>query len=294
MFEAPWFRLVLPAAITLFTACGAPSTTGLSDSDPQIVGGKMVPADQNDPRRWSTVALTTDYRKSADRPSLVESGRSFCTGTILSENVILTAAHCVVPFDPATKTKKAGFNLPKETDFLVHFGNRVTHSGTWIRAAKVLPHKEWDPAQTLNPKPTKPANDIALIVLSQPIPAGYKPVGLIPNNHVILKKEKVHLAGFGVSKSRKDNDTGVLRQVAVALKSSDSALARFTVGNFLHGACAGDSGGPAYYQDSAGRWWVWGVTSTGAELFGRCLGLINNYTDARYYKSWISETLRAI
>jgi secreted trypsin-like serine protease len=91
-----------------------------------------------------------------------------------------------------------------------------------------------------------------------------------------------------VTLNRAQNDTGILRQVTTALTSEDSRIRRFTVGQFFRGACAGDSGGPAYVQIN-GDHQLAGATSTGAEFLGTCLGLINNYTDVRYYKDWISS-----
>lgn len=286
----PLSLLACVSAAAFVTACGGAHRTDTT-SQVDIVGGQEVSDAQTDARRWSTVALTTDEKSTRDpNTNPLDAGRSFCSGTIISDTVILTAAHCLQKFNEQTRKKEDGLIFPKEESFIVYFGTKVSRDGTWIRAKRVLPHPEWDPAMTLNPAPTKPANDIGMIVLQSPIPEGYKPVKVAPESFQL--KGKVSLAGFGVTRSRNNNDTGTLRQVDVDVRNADARAWRFTVGGFFRGACAGDSGGPAYVNVN-GELMVAGATSTGAELLGQCLGLVNNYTDARFYSSWIQTTLSA-
>lgn len=275
-------------AAAFLSACGTQQTDNASDLS--IVGGTEVPASQQDARLWSTVALTTDIvRPSApDQPPLIDQNHSFCTGTIVNARTIVTAAHCLQGFDPESRQKLPGYILPEVSDFVVYFGTKVARAGSWVRAAKVVPHPDWDPNQTLSPTPSSAPNDIGVIVLSEDIPNSHRPVAIADSSVNLTQNQETFLAGFGVTRNRNTNDTGILRQVTTPLTKAEGNIKRFTVGQFFRGACAGDSGGPAYIKVN-GELQVAGATSTGAELAGNCLGLMNNYTDVRYYKGWIES-----
>lgn len=278
--------LLLSAAIN--TGCG--QSTGIQTSDPKIVGGSEVPDSQQDAIMWSTVALTTDSARpdSPDTSTLIDKAQSFCTGTIINKRTIVTAAHCLQQFDPDTRQTLPDLVLDGDDKFVIYFGNKVNRSGRWVRAKKVIPHPEWSPSETLSPAPANAANDIGIVILSGDIPDTHRPVTIADHATRLDPAKEVYLAGFGVTLNRAQNDTGILRTVATALSNEEGNIKRFTVGQFFRGACAGDSGGPAYVNVN-GDLQLAGATSTGAEFLGTCLGLINNYTDVRYYKDWIES-----
>lgn len=287
------FSFVAGATLAVGVAvsgCGAPDQRG-QQSEIKILGGRPVADTETDARRWSTVALTTDLAspRNPDQGPILDQGHSFCSGTIISDRVIMTAAHCLQKFDDATRQKIPGYIFPKEENFLVYFGTQVKKEGKWIRASKVIPHPDWEPSETLSPLPSRAPNDIGLVVLSEKIPEGYKAVG-IASKDLSLNGKKVILAGFGVSGNRNRNDTGLLRAVQVGFQNANASIRRFGVGAFFRGACAGDSGGPAYVQEGD-KLLLIGATSTGAEIFGQCLGIVNNYTDVRHYMDWIDEVI---
>lgn len=290
--RSEWISLkgtMLTAGLALAAGCGA-GTEGLNVSDTKIVGGQPVPANQADARRWSTVALTSDIERTDGQPPLLDQKHSFCSGTIVGPRAILTAAHCIQKFDPNSRQKLPENILPEDRDFIVYFGTTVDRNGSWVRASRAVPHPDWDPAQTLSPQPTGAPNDIGLLILESDIPAEARVAELGRVDAQL--PATLQLAGFGVTTSRDTNDTGILRQVDVSVGAADAATKRIQVGDFGRGACAGDSGGPAYAQQD-GQLVVVGATSTGAEIFGRCLGMLNYYTDARYYRDWIDQTIAA-
>lgn len=283
-------HLVSFLGLIALSGCGR-APVDSSVSSPEIVGGEDIKDTQADARRWSTVALTTDYKKEG-KPSTLEQNHSFCSGTLVAPRVVVTAAHCIQAFDATTRQRLDTLILPKETDFLVHFDTNVAMGGRWIRAKRAISHQDWDPAATLTPTPTKAPNDIGILILESDAPATHKPAAIADLSATPAANEAIHLAGYGVTKSRNTNDTGILRQVSTKFSSADAKSQRMQVGRFLRGACAGDSGGPLYFL-MGNEYQLAGATSTGAELLGQCLGLINFYTDVRYYKSWIEETAAA-
>lgn len=274
--------LLFAATTAAMFGCGK---SGEQASEIKIVGGQDVPSNQSDQRRWSTVALTTDYVKDQTHGSTLAQNHSFCSGTLVAPRVVITAGHCIDEIDATTHKKTGKQILPNQTDFLVHFDVKVTPEGNWVRAKKVMANKDWDTDQTFSPQPTAPANDIGIIILEKDAPSFARPAAVASN---VMANEGAYIAGFGVTQSRNNNDTGTLRQVDIKVKTLDTTGKRIQVGEFFQGACAGDSGGPLYVKRGNG-YEVAGATSTGAEVGGYCIGLLNNYTDVTYYKDWIAQ-----
>jgi secreted trypsin-like serine protease len=280
-----------------FAACGRDDQAlrqHNNDSKVMIVGGKTIGSSVTDERRVSTVALTTDY-KSAGRSGLtpmLDLGRSFCTATVISKRALVTAAHCIQEFNPRSRIKSSSFILPDTRNFIASFGLKVGKEGQWTRAEKVIPHPDWDPMQTLSGNPMKAPHDIGVIILESDIPADYHPVTVADTDFPLKENQTVTLVGYGVTLSRRNNNTGTLREVQTGLQGIDKQNQLLSVGSWMKGACAGDSGGPMYAQDSNGKWHVVGVTSAGVEIFQTCIGLDNSYTDARSHKSWLRQVLK--
>ena len=279
-----------------------------SPSDVKIVGGSLVSDSSEDPARVSTVALTNAEAFS--------NGKSFCTAVLIEPSILLTAAHCV--FDEDTK----GATSEK---IIVVFSTKVGASDAEIRdvaAIEVNPTYQYDLLRDGEDPEKKPMNDLAVIRLSEAAPSTYQPVQIVPENTKYSKDQELILAGYGVTETRTRNDTGTLREVAVDIVKDDTAgkvlivkgpdlgvtaivppendNAEPTTRPADGGACAGDSGGPAYLH-SRSRWFVAGITSYGEEfeVKGRpagvtyCAGL-EGYVDLRKHRSDISALISKV
>ena len=147
-------------------------------------------------------------------------------------------------------------------------------------------------------------NDISLVRFNGTAVAGFKFATLASATQADLLKVGLHatLAGYGLSEYKQDpntgetivgNGAGVLRQVSeIQVIDLLPSLEEITFDQSQgHGACHGDSGGPAYMQDSQTHTsYLIGVTSRGG---GNC-DLTAVYTGIIGYSQWIAENSKQL
>ena len=128
--------------------------------------------------------------------------------------------------------------------------------------------------------------DFAYCVLAQEV----TDVPIVPilygcEKQIITIGAKVVLVGFGLiganTPSPGSQKRWVETEVAEILPTS------LVVGDTMHGACFGDSGGPAYIKLPDGSWRVWGVTHGGLE--GAVCGAQSDYMYTPAFVQWIEQ-----
>ncbi len=185
--------------------------------------------------RFATV--TNDY------PGVVmviaPQGRGMCTGTIVAENAVLTAAHCLLDTGTYTvRTKNGDF---KTTNIEAHGSGDVDD-----------------------------ANDIGMLIFSAPITTNEDEI--YPIAQSVAKGEPVAVVGFGCSSVEKRTGSGVKRAGTNRISEKDDYLVLLTpktsgnrgiIGDASQaGTCFGDSGGPLF-RSNGGKLEIAGVTHAG-------------------------------
>lgn len=212
--------------------------------------------------------------------AVVGSRGNFCTGTAIARDVVLTAAHCVLP--------GADYKIALFTP-----GREPVVKDT----AQVLRHPQFDKRAFFSHRATA---DIALLKLSEPLPANVSqvPLGMPPK--AVQPGDRFIVAGYGVSIRGDGRSGGVARAAALIatgrpgslqIRLFDPATRGETPGL---GACTGDSGAPVF-QEIAGRAAIIGLVSwsTGPKLSDGCGGL-TGVTPLVRYQDWIARMLRQL
>jgi secreted trypsin-like serine protease len=223
---------------------GADFSLNLSDF---IVGGTPVAA--NDGIASSTVALVIVGSESAGPEQPGSQGKSMevslCTGSILSDDMIITAAHCV-------------FNKPSSVHIV--FGNAINpvNLRNSVEAASYIAHPDYNPE-----KMTADQNDVAAVFFKGGVPSGFRPAELLPESSRLENGERVVLAGFGITDAETKQGSGILREATVSIANASLGKTEVVLDQTHgQGACHGDSGGPAFLKNGNTNY-LWGVTSRG-------------------------------
>jgi secreted trypsin-like serine protease len=239
----------------VLAACAPKGETSqdLANGD-SIIGGTEVA--ETDKILQSIVAV---YDKTA---------KQLCTGSLLENNVVVTAAHCI-----------------GNGEMYVFFG---TSLGPTVprRIVDVFAISNYWAARNSEKFNT---GDIALIHFQGTVPEGFKPAKMLRDKKILKNGLDVTLAGFGISNGVSGEGAGVLRQTSVKISdarySASEVLLDQTHGT---GSCHGDSGGPAYVEIN-GEYVLWGVTSRGVNDTNNDCSQSVAYTSTVYYSPWIQR-----
>lgn len=244
-------------------------------SDPRIIGG--FEADQDATAHQVSIRYRTVDQQSFGRGH-------FCGGSLINNRTVLTAAHCLVDMSNGRKIHASTFRVVGGSLERL----RMTADTAVVDVAQTIVHENFNTATT--------ANDIALIILSEPIPDDHptlKPIDLVSRKP--SDSTQCQASGWGTTVSEQNVSPDILLAVNVTVvptvtcNASDSYYGHIEPGMFCAGqadrdSCQGDSGGPLVCNGLLA-----GVVSHGYKC--GLEGFPGIYADVAYYRSWIEQCL---
>lgn len=223
--------------------------------------------------------------------SLQYFGSHRCGGSILTNEWIITAAHCVSGIN--ANYLEVAIGVTEQSD--------VGTTGQLIDVDSYVVHPGYS-SSTIN-------NDIALIKLSSPLTFGTtsQPIAVISSDHEELNDagQTAYASGWGWTTPGVSSASNHLMGVSVPVITNTAADAQLDISSPSHptltsnmiatgfsgstrlGPCHGDSGGPLTVADSEGDVYLIGLVSWGVPY---CVGGTNSptvYTNVLNYESWI-------
>ncbi|XP_054706603.1 ovochymase-1-like [Uloborus diversus] len=262
------------------TECGIPKVQPILESN-RIVGGRdAIPGSWP----WQASLRLVDYEPYSHN----------CGGVLISNQWLLTAAHCFKNNRLGTENWNVLFGkhfrlVPDDTEELRYMDSIYIHPG----------YKGLEESRLSIPWIIRKQHDIALVKLNAPVTINdyVSPVCLPQTNHSLKSGIMCYVTGWGETYG-----TGFeleLKQAMVPIVSLetcnewhrffDIAPTMLCAGHKDggHDSCQGDSGGPLVYLENE-TWTLAGIVSTGGSICAaeKQPGI---YTLVSYYISWIEN-----
>ncbi len=224
-------------------------------------------------------APTADAATARHVVLIVGSRGTSCTGVAIARDLVLTAAHCLLP---GTDYKLVAFDAARRP--------------TLLDAAGIARHPQFDLAALLAHRATA---DIALMKLAAPLPEAFAPAALAAGSgRAIALGDPFVVAGYGVAVRGDGKTGGTIRTATLVATGQPGSLQLRLVDPDTRGerpglgACTGDSGAPVFSR-AGGSLAVVGVVSwsTGPKLTAGCGGL-TGVTPLARYRDWVLDAAR--
>ncbi|ASD65338.1 S1 family peptidase [Bdellovibrio bacteriovorus] len=258
-------------------ACSPASQNAVNTQGTSIIGGE--PVETSDSIAKTTVAIIASVQTQDG-----QEGSFICTGSLLKNNMVLTAGHCVPVV--GEEYKEVAIYIIFNTDI-----NKMERADVRLVTDAVV-HEDYGKMGEQG----EDANDVAVLKFAGAMAPGYKVAKFLSDESLLVPGTKVTLAGYGLIETdgvnTKSDDR--LRKVDVEIVESFGKTEILLDQSQGKGACHGDSGGPAFLEVK-GQQYVWGITSRGAGKDGKddC-SLVSVYTKVKSQADFINGAMKTL
>ncbi|UYL08680.1 S1 family peptidase [Bdellovibrio sp. SKB1291214] len=285
----------------ILTACtqGLVPLVSKNKSNSAIIGGKEVT--NRDITSKSVVGVLIHDNTTGDN--------EICSGTLLKNNLVLTAAHCVA-------------DRPKALSISIIFDNVINTEGQATTALRPVIRSAvpaWWNAPTHLETDT---GDIALLQYADTTPKGYTPITALASEDDLSNGAEILIAGFGVNKvSTQEIDVntypdligaiqmgqivcedsirlinckevkmegaGVLRQATSKIKNVRYSSSEIELAPLSGNTCHGDSGGPAFIVKN-NKLYLFAVANRSANSKITDCTTSSVYASVPFFREWLN------
>jgi hypothetical protein len=278
------YRALFVTLLGITLGCGDPAAAEWKDEfgavSEKVVGGWAATTDQ--------IFATVEIRRAG-----ADSG--FCSGTLISPSVVVTAAHCAVVEPEEGAIRSAA---PSSLQVVAgHLTSRAVTSSMVRSVFRVHVHEGYDHDFIMGRSRSGAGqggigspHDIALLFLTVPF-KDLPNAPMLATDHALqlLRHGDVgFVAGYGIY-DLEDHLTGELyiSDAVIDILGEQELMTRRA--DQLGDSCYGDSGGPLYVPTEEGEFLV-GLVSRGRSDVKRDCGDGGVYTLLSAYLPWIVET----
>jgi secreted trypsin-like serine protease len=181
-----------------------------------------------------------------------------CSGVIIGDQQIITAAHCV-------ESAIDGHAIVSPKNIEIRFRKNSKANPVVVAVKEIFVSASFKGSQFEKQKGVN-TNDLALLILQNQVPKAFAPVKIQAGKSMIHYGTPLIFAGFGHFSVTENTSTPSLHTGILTISEADFSETEFSVTEIYgKGPCKGDSGGPAFVVNQ-GKLELLGIISRGDHL----------------------------